>query len=147
MRGGLAAAARGSRVSLAAAPAICRNSRRLTSFLFKISVLSRLCRAMARLHRRAEAARRAQRKAELLEQEAVKAEIRGRIGLSERDAADDHHGRWEQQTLMLIGVRLVGRERRRLCVVNAEGRGGVADGLPQGAGRFVRRERLAAAGS
>ena len=77
----------------------------------------------------------------------MKAEIRGRIGLSERDAADDHNGRWEQQTLMLIGVRLVGRESRRLCVVNAEGRGGLADGLARGAGRSVRRERFAAAGS
>jgi len=47
---------------------------------------------MARLHRRAEAARRAQRKAERLEQEAVKAEIRGRIGLREPDAAEDHKG-------------------------------------------------------
>jgi len=87
-----AAATRGSKVSPAAAPAICRNSLRLTLFLFKISVLSRLCRAMARLHRRAEAARRAQRKAERLEQEAVKAEIRGRIGLREPDAAEDHKG-------------------------------------------------------
>ena len=77
----------------------------------------------------------------------MKAEIRGRIGLSERDAADDHHGRWEQQTLVLIGVRLVGRESRRLGVVNAEGRGGLADGLARGAGRFIRRERFAAAGS
>jgi len=77
----------------------------------------------------------------------VKAEIRGRIGLRERDAAVDYKGRWEQQALMLIRVRLVGRECRRLCVVNAEGRGGLADGLAQGAGRFVRRERLAAAGT
>src|SRR5207249_9443922 len=87
-----AAATRGSRVSPAAAPAICRNSLRLTSFLFKMFAFSRLCRAMARLHRRAEAARRAQRKAERLKQEAVKAEIRGRIGLCERDAAGDHKG-------------------------------------------------------
>jgi len=48
---------------------------------------------------------------------------------------------------MLIGVRLVGRECRRLCVVNAEGRGGLADGLARGAGRFMGRERFTAAGS
>jgi len=102
---------------------------------------------VARLHRRAEAARRAQRKAEWLEQEAVKAEIRGRIGLRECDAAGDHNGRWEQRTLTLIGMRLVGRESRRLCVVNAEGRSGLADGLARGAGRFIRRERFTAAGS
>jgi hypothetical protein len=48
---------------------------------------------------------------------------------------------------MLIGVRLVGRESRCLCVVNAEGRAGLADGLARGAGRFIRRERFAAAGS
>src|SRR5712691_11538144 len=48
---------------------------------------------------------------------------------------------------MLIGVRLVGRESRRLCVVNAEGRGGLADGFAWGAGRFIRRERFTAAGS
>jgi len=48
---------------------------------------------------------------------------------------------------MLIGVRLVGRESRRLYVVNAEGRGGLADGFARGAGRSIRRERLAAAGS
>jgi len=77
----------------------------------------------------------------------VKAEIRGRIGLRERDAAEDHNGRWERRTLMPIGVRLVGRESRRLCVVNAEGRGGLADGLARGGGRFRRRERFAAAGN
>ena len=48
---------------------------------------------------------------------------------------------------MLIGVRLVGRESRRLCVVNAKGRGGLADCLARGAGRFIRREGFAAAGS
>jgi len=77
----------------------------------------------------------------------VKAEIRGRIGLRECDAAGDHNGRWEQRTLTLIGMRLVGRESRRLCVVNAEGRSGLADGLARGAGRFIRRERFTAAGS
>src|SRR5437588_4534916 len=142
-----AAATRGSRVSPAAAPAICRNSLRLTSFLFKISVLSRLRRATARLHHRAEAARRPYRRAERLEQEAVKAQIRGRIGLLEHDAADEHNGRWKQQNLMLIGVRLVGRESRRLCVVNAEGRGRLADGFARGTGRFIRQERFAAARS
>jgi hypothetical protein len=77
----------------------------------------------------------------------VKAQIRGRIGLRERDAADDHKGRWGQQKLMLIGVRLVGRESRCLCVVNDEGRGGLADGLARGAARFIRQERFAAAGN
>ena len=48
---------------------------------------------------------------------------------------------------MLIGVRLVGRESRRLYVVNAKGRGGLADGLTRGAARFMRQERFAAAGS
>jgi len=48
---------------------------------------------------------------------------------------------------MLIGVRLVGRESRRLYVVNAEGRGGLADGLARGAGRFIRRKRFTAAGN
>ena len=49
--------------------------------------------------------------------------------------------------LMLIGMRLVDRESRRLCMVNAAGRGGLADGFARGAGRFIRRERFAAAGS
>ena len=48
---------------------------------------------------------------------------------------------------MLIGVRLVGRESRRLYVVNAEGRGGLADGFARGAGRFIRRKRFTAAGN
>jgi hypothetical protein len=77
----------------------------------------------------------------------VKAEIGGRIGLRKRDAAEDHNGRWEQQTLMLIGVRLVGRESRRLCVVNAEGRGGLAGDDAQGARRLMCRQRIVAAGS
>jgi hypothetical protein len=77
----------------------------------------------------------------------VKAEIRGRIGLRERDAADDHNGRWEQQTLMPIGLWLVSRESRSLCVLNAEGRGGLTDGDAQGARGLIRRQRFAAAGS
>ena len=48
---------------------------------------------------------------------------------------------------MPIDVRLVGRESRCLCVMNAEGRGGLADGLARGAGRSRRRERFAAAAS
>ena len=77
----------------------------------------------------------------------MKAQIRGRIGLREHDAADEHDGRWKQQNLMLIGVRLVGRESRRLCVVNAEGRGRLADSLARGTGLFIRQGRFAAAGS
>ena len=46
----------------------------------------------------------------------------------------------------MIGLRLVGRESRRLCVVSTEGRGGLADGLARGGGRFMGRERFAAAG-